>query len=209
MQVKFRDTQFTSPKLDQYRQQCRGIETAPTEATERDFQTTYGIVERRRLSELSQFDITKQLPQDIMHILLEGAVQYEVRFILQHFFDSGVMTLQKLNSAFSQLSLAYHDEKNRPPPLRESTFNGQETYKMKQTAEQARIFLKNLPFVLICSSGRPLPSTFATNHLNCTDLFFACHQCYKNPRVATRNRGTSDEFQGAFSNHYTRNSGVL
>ena len=81
MQVKFRDTQSTSRNLDQYLQQCKDIETAPTEATKRDFQTTYGIVERSHLSELCQFDITKQLPQDIMHILLEGCVQYEVRFI--------------------------------------------------------------------------------------------------------------------------------
>jgi hypothetical protein len=54
----------------------------------------------------------------------------------------------RLNTAFSQLSLGYHDEKNRPPPLRASIFNGHETYKLKQTAEQARIFLKNLPFIL-------------------------------------------------------------
>ena len=149
MQVKFRDTQFTFRNLDQYRQQCRDIETAPTEATKRDFQTTYGVVERSYLSELRHFDITKQLPQDIMHVLLEGSVQYEVRFILQHFFDSGVITLKQLNNAFCQLSLGYHDEKNRPPPLRETVFNGQESYKMKQTAEQATIFLKNLPFVLM------------------------------------------------------------
>lgn len=149
MQNKFRDTEFTSRNLDQYHEQCHDIETAPTEAAKRDFQTTYGIVERSQLSELCHFDITKQLPQDIMHVLLEGSVQYEVRYILQHYFDTGLVTLRQLNTAFSQLSLGYHDEKNRPPPLRESAFNGQDTYKMKQTAEQARIFLKNLPFVLM------------------------------------------------------------
>ncbi len=80
--------------------------------------------------------------------MFEGAVQYEVHHILQHFIESGVVTLIQLNTAFSQLSLGYHDEKNRPLPLRTSTFNGQETYKLKQTAKQARIFLKNLPFIL-------------------------------------------------------------
>ena len=149
MQENFRDSQFTSRNLEQYCQQCTDIETAPTEATKKDFETTYGIVKRSLLSELCHFDITKQLPQDLMHVLLEGSVQYEVRFILQHFFDSGILTLRQLNNAFCQLSLGYHDEKNRPPLLRETTFNGQETYKMKQTAEQARIFLKNLPFILM------------------------------------------------------------
>ncbi len=148
MQVKFRAAQFTERNLGQYRQQCCDIETAPTEAAGKNFQTTYAIVERSHLSEIRHFDITKQLPQDIMHVLLEGAVQYEVRHILQHFIESGVVTLIQLNTAFSQLSLGYHDEKNRPPPLRASTFNGQETYKLKQTAKQARIFLKHLPFIL-------------------------------------------------------------
>jgi hypothetical protein len=30
---------------------------------------------------LPGFDVTKQLPQDIMHTLLEGTVQYELRFV--------------------------------------------------------------------------------------------------------------------------------
>ena len=83
-----------------------------------------------------------------MHVLLEGSVQYEVRFILQHFFDTGTTTLDQVNNVLSQLNIGYYDEKNRPPLLRETAFNGQVTYKLKQTAEQARIFLKNLPFIL-------------------------------------------------------------
>lgn len=96
---------------------------------------------------MPHFDITKQLPQDLIHVL-EGAVQYEVRYLLQHFFDAGFITLRQLNNAFSQLSLGYHEEGNRPPLLKESVFNGQEMYKLKQTAEQARIFLKRSPFAL-------------------------------------------------------------
>ena len=98
------------------------------------------------LSELPQFDITKRLPQDLMHSLLEGSVQYEVRYALQYFIDNGFMTLQQINSKLCQIKLGYQD--NRPPPLRETVFNGQEKYKLKQTAEHARIFLKYLPFCL-------------------------------------------------------------
>ena len=149
MQQRFRASEFTARNLAQYQQHCKDIETAPTEIMKKDLQITYGIIEKSVLSELSHFDITKQLPQDIMHILLEGSVQYEARLILQHFFNSGIITLQQLNTAFCELSLGYHDEKNRPPSLREITFNDQESYKMKLTAEQARVFLKNLPFILI------------------------------------------------------------
>ena len=47
-----------------------------------------------------------------------------------------------------QTSIGYQDERNRPPPLRATVFNGSEKYKLKQSAEQARIFLKHLPFIL-------------------------------------------------------------
>ena len=148
MQNKFMGSDFTPRTLSQYNQQRTDIETAPTKASMADLQTTFGVNGRSILSELWYFDITKQLPQDIMHVLLEGSVQYEVRFILQALFETGAVTLRQVNNDFLQLSLGYHDESNRPPPLRESVFNGQNSYKLKLTAEQARIFLKNLPFIL-------------------------------------------------------------
>ena len=45
-------------------------------------------------------------------------------------------------------SIQYQDEANRPPLLKYSVFNGQDKYKLKQTAEQASIFLKYLPFCI-------------------------------------------------------------
>ena len=50
--------------------------------------------------------LTSLRSQDLMHVLLEGSVQYEVRFILQHFFDSGILTLRQLNNAWSCFRLS-------------------------------------------------------------------------------------------------------
>jgi hypothetical protein len=83
-----------------------------------------------------------------MHVLLEGAVQYELRHVIQYFIDNGLFTLNQLDRAFSSLSIQYEDEANRPPLLKYSDFNGQDKYKLKQTAEQASIFLKYLPFCI-------------------------------------------------------------
>lgn len=149
MQVNFRSCQFPERTCQQYSDHCNQIELAPTPQARKDLETTYGIVNRSLLSKLPEFDITKQLPQDIMHVLLEGAVQYELRHVLQYFIENGFFTLQQLNRAFTSLSFQYQDEANRPPLLKESVFNGQEKYKLKQTAEQARIFLKYLPFCII------------------------------------------------------------
>ena len=45
------------------------------DATKNDLKVTYGINHERLLCELDNFDLTTQLPQDIMHTLLKGVVQ--------------------------------------------------------------------------------------------------------------------------------------
>ena len=54
----------------------------PTEQIKADLKTTNGINHRSVLCDLDGFEITTQLPPDIMHSLLEGIVQYELRHIL-------------------------------------------------------------------------------------------------------------------------------
>ena len=148
MQQHFRDEHFSKRSLRQHNYHCDILESAATPESQKDLEVTYGIVERSLISKLSEFDITTQLPQDIMHVLLEGSVQYEVRYILQHYIDTGVIKLVQLNSSFEKMYLGYPDERNRPPPLKNAVFNGQEKYKLKQTAKQARIYIKHLPFCL-------------------------------------------------------------
>ena len=127
---------------------CDNIDEAAKAEAKQALQTNYGINEKSLLTKLFAFDLTKQLPQDVMHVLLEGVVQFEARLILQYLFDNDFLTLKQLNNSFGQLHLGYNDESNRPPPLRSTVFGGQEKYKLKHTAAQARSFLKNLPFVL-------------------------------------------------------------
>ena len=166
-------------------------------------------MERSLLTELPHFDITKQLPQDIMHVLLEGSVQYAVRSTMQQVFDCGFLMLAQLNK-FSQLTLGYLDEMNRPPPLRETTFNGQETYKMCLTVEQAIIFLKYLPFAL--KGFVPVEDHFyqllVRDHLNCADVFLPCYKPAKNPGTTRCHRIPFKEFQEAVSNskYYTEDA---
>ena len=98
MQQKFRDSDFTERNLAQYHHHCCDIETAPNNETRKNLETTYGICKRSLLNRLPTFDVTMQLPQDLMHMLLGGSVQYEVRYILQNFIDNGFITLKQLSS---------------------------------------------------------------------------------------------------------------
>ena len=148
MQHSFYEEDFISRTKESYERQCREIEEAPTEQLKSDLETTYGITSRSLLCDLDSFDVTKQLPQDIMHTLLEGVVQYELRHILAHYISQGHFTLCELNTAIASQNYGYSEVADKPGPLRESVFSGNEAYKLKYKAAQARLFLRLLPFIL-------------------------------------------------------------
>ena len=85
-----------------------------------------------------------------MHTLLEGVVQYELRHMLSRYISTGKFTLIQLNSVICSQIYGYTEVADRPDPLRESVFQGDERYKLKYNATQTRLFLTLIPFIL-CS----------------------------------------------------------
>ena len=150
MQQSFYDHDFHARSKETHERHCQEINDAPTEQVKADLRITYGINHRSALCDLNNFDITMQLPQDIMHTLLEGVVQYELRHILSSYISSGEFTLTQLNKAIRSQCYGYSEVANKPDPLRESVFQGDEKYKLKYNAAQARLFLRLIPFIL-CS----------------------------------------------------------
>jgi hypothetical protein len=148
MQEMFYEEDFTPRTKETHERHCQEIDGAPNDAVKNDLTTSYGINYRSSLCDLQDFDITVQLPQDIMHTLLEGTVQYELRHILLHYIDAGQFTLPQLNSAISNQEYGYSEVSDKPGPLRETVFRGDEGYKLKYNAAQARLFLRLLPFIL-------------------------------------------------------------
>ena len=148
MQFNFLEEDFILRTKETYTAQCDAIEQAPTATVQKDLQTTYGITRRSVLCQLPTFDVTKQLPQDIMHTILEGVVQYEVRLVLQHYIQSGVTTLSQINGAINSHEYGYSEVSDKPGPLKDTVFNGDERYKLKKKAAQARLFLRLLPFII-------------------------------------------------------------
>ena len=49
--------------------------------------TTYGVNRRSVLADLTYFDVCKCFPEDVMHILVEGVVPYETKFLLKLLID--------------------------------------------------------------------------------------------------------------------------
>lgn len=60
--------------------------------------TTYGVNFSSTLNDLDNFHVVNQLPQDIMHILLEGVIPYELTLMLKCFVvDEKYFTCTLLN----------------------------------------------------------------------------------------------------------------
>ena len=94
MQQHFMEENFPLSSKISYDRQCSEIENAANDTVRNDLKITYGINKRSAFCSLPKFDITKQLPQDIMHSLLEGNVQYEIRLMLLYFITTGLFALQ-------------------------------------------------------------------------------------------------------------------
>ena len=64
--------------------------------SERDhYSLCYGINRESKLASLEPFDITKQLPQDVMHVLLEGIAPIHLGLLLKNILvDNPVCTLK-------------------------------------------------------------------------------------------------------------------
>ena len=79
------------------------------------YSKTYGINRRSALSCLQYFDICEQLPQDVMHVLLEGVVPRSVALVLQHVIvDLRIISIDALNARIASFPYAYFESPNKP-----------------------------------------------------------------------------------------------
>ena len=79
MQFKAKD--FTPRTAETYDYHCSLLD-GPLSAED---SITYGINYESPLNEIENFHVINQLPQDIMHVLLEGVIPYEISLLLTKF----------------------------------------------------------------------------------------------------------------------------
>lgn len=64
------------------------------------------------------------LVPDIMHDVLEGALQYEAKLILQKFIhEDHFVTLKDINSAIENIDFGHSEGKTRPTPISAKTLS--------------------------------------------------------------------------------------
>ena len=139
IQNNFNPGTFISRSKAAHNFECNQIEDAPNAGIKGNLQTTHGIIYRSCLLNIPDFDMTKQLPHDIMHVLLEGVVPYECQLALSALMDQGLFSLDDFNFALQRFEFNYSDCKSKPEALKSSVFVTGER-KLEYSAENARVF---------------------------------------------------------------------
>jgi hypothetical protein len=96
-----------------HERQCKYVSNPEISASEKaHYSKVYGINRSSLLLELTYFDVTKQLPQDLMHVLLEGVFPLHLGQLLQYIIrDASILSLSQINSRILAFPYAYFEEK--------------------------------------------------------------------------------------------------
>lgn len=148
MQEHFTEEEFLLRDNDLHEQQLSDIENAGSPLLEKCFSKQYGINRRSILTNFPDFDVTKQLPQDIMHIFLEGILSYEMKFLLKHYIQCGQITLDQLNTKLQNFPYGYSNVKDKPAPIKQDNLEFKDSSNLGQTAAQMWELSRILPLVL-------------------------------------------------------------
>lgn len=112
MQNHFDEEDFLPRTLQQHLLQCQVMEKSETL---RDHHSTnYGITRRSALCDFPFFNVTQQMPQDIMHILFEGAIPYVIGHILRYYINTEkAFTLAQFNRRLCDFNYGYSQMADR------------------------------------------------------------------------------------------------
>ena len=80
---------------------------------------TYGINYESVLNQLDAFNVANgQLPQDVMHILLEGVLPYTLKAILQRFvYENHFFSIEYVNQKISSFKFSRSESKSKPSKI--------------------------------------------------------------------------------------------
>ena len=112
------ESDFTLRDKSSHQQQCSEVEGPSGKAASKE----HGINRDSILNELAYFHVCSgALVPDIMHDVLEGVLQHEVKQMLRVMvYEEDYFTVAVLNACLENLELGYMESDDRPSPLDES-----------------------------------------------------------------------------------------
>lgn len=87
-----------------------------------------GVSERSPLLDIEYFDVTTQLPPDLMHVVLEGAVPHVLREVVNGLITDGVLGISDLYKV-ATIDYGQPEKYQKPESLTKKFVYGQTAYK--------------------------------------------------------------------------------
>ena len=108
---------------DEHARHCAYIDRRDIRDVEKEhYSKVYGINHTSALCDVPYFDVTQQLPQDVMHLLLEGIIPNNIGLLLTHVIQSlKIITLAEINARIKSYPYAYFE--SRPSELTVTKFD--------------------------------------------------------------------------------------
>ncbi len=127
--LQFCEDDFVLRSEEQYLQQCEELETGQHDHCSKQ----YGINIRSAFTQLKYYNFCNgSLLTDVMHDVLEGVLQVEVKLILQYCIHlKRYFRLSFLNDLISNFELGYMESTKRPTPIKKSTLHSSD-HSLKQ-----------------------------------------------------------------------------
>lgn len=158
MQANFEEHFFIERNLDRYDEQCYELSVAQTQSVRDVISRAYGINGRSVARDFPNFDLTQQIPHDIMHVIFEGVAVYEIKLVLKVLLDDRLFSVTELNNLIENFAYGYANRSSQPTPIPAKVINGNDTT-LKQSASSMIVLMRLLPFFLVdklnCAFNNP------------------------------------------------------
>lgn len=142
-----------------------------------DDKSTYGVYSSSPFDELHYFDVTKSLPPDIMHDLLEGVIPLVMKLVISKAHTEKHITINEINEELQKIHIGQNDKTNKPVQLSERL----RTVGVSGSASQKWCLFRLLPFL---KAHRVPPNC------NYWNVFLLCHditEIVMSPKVRKEN----------------------
>lgn len=109
--MQFKSSQFTPRTKETYDYHVSLLDGPLS----KENSVTYGVNFRSPLNSLKGFHVADNLPQDIMHVLFEGVLPYEIALMLRNFIlVEKYFSLEALNHRISSFTYTDYEVKDKP-----------------------------------------------------------------------------------------------
>lgn len=149
MQNKFKESDFTLLDKATYETNCTTLLNAETDIEFRNLSKEYGLNRRSVMLECPDYDLTQSIPMDIMHVMQEGVMEYEIKCILKVCVEEKLFSVEDFNEELEQHFGQFRkDAFDKPKLLTRAILNANDNKLRQGSATKMLTLARGMPFIL-------------------------------------------------------------